>query len=101
MLLLTASSQAQELGIPNVSTDQMASKINHVTGGFYILLSKNVLYIALVCLVIAIIGFIASAGFKSSKGMRGFGIGILCVLLGIGLFYLAPDLVGWMQNLTT
>ena len=98
---LTASAVSNQLGIPTVTTEQMSGKVDHIFSSVYTFISNFVLYFAALGIVVCVLGLIGSAAFKSSRGVKGFLSGFVVVLAAVALFYLSPDLIGWVHTIST
>ena len=98
---LTGNTQqiANQIGVPTVTTNQMASKVNGISANVYHLLNGTVMNIAVVLLIIAVIGLIGSAVFHK-KGIKFFIGSIIFILIGIVLIKTAPELIGWAINIS-
>lgn len=90
---------ASEVDIPDTSSDDIVSKINSVFMEFDKVFGGVFYNIAAVALVVCIIGFVVSAMVFKSKGAATVAVSLGMIILGVLLFSMRMEIIGWFKHL--
>ncbi|HHQ4326741.1 TPA: hypothetical protein ACSQRE_000019 [Clostridium perfringens] len=89
---------ANQLGVPDVSTDDMTNKVNGIFGEIQKLFSGSFGNIAMLCLIISVIVFIFCAAFHK-KGLKPAAVAMIFIIVGILLFANINNIIGWVLHI--
>lgn len=99
MLEILTSDIGSQMGIPNVSTDQMNSKLNGIFGQIDKLMNGSFFNLVVIIFAICVVALIVCLIFHKKLAAR-LALGLVGIILAMLIFGARYDIVGWVKSIS-